>query len=81
MYFEVRDSSSVNSSICNLDKLKKAFSELEMIAEQTISATTTAMLIKMVATSAVVSVILIILKTVLTGGSEVKLLSNLYLLS
>jgi hypothetical protein len=29
----------------------------------------------------VVSVILIILKTVLTGGSEVKLLSNLNLLS
>jgi hypothetical protein len=31
----------------------------------------------MVATSAVVSVILIILKTVLTGGSEDKLLSKL----
>ena len=78
MYFAVRDSSSVISSICNLDKLKKAFSELEIIAEQIISATTTAMLIKMVATSVVVSVVLIILNTVLTGGSEDKLLSKLY---
>jgi preprotein translocase subunit SecF len=73
----VRDSSSVNSSICILDKLKKAFSELEIIAEQIISATTTAMLINMVATSVVVSVVLIILNTVLTGGSEDKLLSKL----
>ncbi len=76
MYFAVRDSSSVNSSICNLLKLKKAFSELEIMAEQAIRITTTAKLIKMVATSVVVRVVLIIFNTVSTGGSEAKLLSK-----
>ena len=81
MYFAVRESSSVNSSICNLLKLKKAFSELEIMAEQAMRITTTAKLIKMVATSVVVRVVLIILNTVLTGGSEAKLLSKVYLLN
>ena len=81
MYLELRVWSSINSSICSFDKLKKAFSELEIIAEHITSNATIVRLITIVPTSAVVRVVLIMLNTLLTGGSEIKLLCKVYKLS
>lgn len=79
-YCAVRLSSSTNSSACCLLKLKKAFSELDMMAEQMTKKTTTPKQMSTVATSVADRLVLRILNTKVTGGSE-ETLSKIYYLS
>jgi UDP-glucose 4-epimerase len=82
MYWAVLDSSlSVSSSICNLDKLKNAFSELDIIAELIINNTITPKQINTVTHSAGAKAVLNTANIKLTGGSDAKLLSKVLFLS